>query len=86
MLWCETDRPVIIRNLTQTARELSLQAKLTQAGPLLLRFHGFPPKETVALKVNGVVYPVVSDPHGIVERVVDVPPPSSMGGPGRARL
>ena len=85
-LWCETDRPVILRNLTQTAREMSLQAKLAHAGPLCLRFHGFPPNETVALKVNGVVYTVAADAHGIVERVVDVPPSASMGGPGRARL
>ena len=35
--------PVIIRNLTHTAREMSLQAKLEQAGPLRLRFHGFAP-------------------------------------------
>ncbi len=82
-LWCETDRPVIIRNLTQSEHELSLQAKLADAGSLRLRFHGFTPHQKVALKVNGVVHALVADPHGLVERVVDVPAPSGTGGPGR---
>lgn len=85
-LWLETDCPAIIRNITQTEREISLQAKLAQAGPLRLCIHGYAPNQSVSLKVNGVVHSVVTDSSGRLERVVDVPPPSTMGGPGKARL
>jgi len=84
-VWLETDHPVIIRNLSYIDREISLQAKVVDGGLLRLRIHGYIPGQTVSLKVNGTAHNVVVGPEGIVEDVVDVPPPSGMGGPGRSK-
>lgn len=70
-LWFDCDRPAIIRNLSQTGREISCGVKLEAGGPIRLRFHGYNPGDSVILKVNGNATPVTVDKMGIVDCVVD---------------
>jgi len=83
--WLETDRPVILRNLLQTDHEITLQAKVAGGGQFRLRVHDLPPKQHVAIRVNGKAAIVIVDAHGIAERIVDLPSAGGQGGSGLAR-
>jgi len=84
--WIEADRPVILRNLVQGEREISLHAKVSGGGRLQLRFFGYVPKETIAVKINGRLLSGTVAPTGELECSVDLPPAPDMGGPGMARV
>ncbi|MHB9025986.1 MAG: MGH1-like glycoside hydrolase domain-containing protein [Armatimonadota bacterium] len=82
MTWIETDRPVILRNLLQTERELSLQVTLPTGGRLRLRVHGYAPGLHITLRVNGTAIPAVTNPRGIIDQTVEVNPLAKGGGGG----
>ncbi|HEY3378982.1 MAG TPA: trehalase family glycosidase [Armatimonadota bacterium] len=73
--WLEMDRPAILRNLVRHESEISCSVKLPGGGPIRLRFHGFAPEETVALKVNGIATTARANDAGVAECQVTLEPP-----------
>ncbi|HEY3416563.1 MAG TPA: trehalase family glycosidase [Armatimonadota bacterium] len=78
-LWIETDHPVILRNMLQTERELSVQVTMPTGGHLRLRFHGYTPGQALTLRVNGAAMPVTANNQGVIEQAVEVHPLSKGG-------
>lgn len=74
-LWVDWDTPAIMRNLTQTDREISCGIKLPGGGPIHLRFHGYEPGKHISIKVNGQVTRVIVNAQGIAECTVEVATP-----------
>ncbi len=82
--WLSVDRPAIIRNLSQTEREVSLQLRVAATqGRVTLHVHGFHPGQQVTMKVNGSLTKSSADHHGTVERTLALPLPTP-GVAGRA--
>jgi hypothetical protein len=82
--WWEADRPIILRNLYQTDKEVSFHAKVGDSAPVRLRFYGYQPGTQVSVRVNGQLYTVVANEDGVVDFQANIPPtPRPGGGPGR---
>ncbi|MHB9109715.1 MAG: MGH1-like glycoside hydrolase domain-containing protein [Armatimonadota bacterium] len=84
--WIETDRPVILRNISCGERDISLHAKIAGGGPLTLRFFGYAPGQEISVKVNGRLNTVTVSPTGELECSVELPPAPDVGGPGMSRV
>ena len=80
--WLETDRPAILRSLQQNEHEIILNAKIAGSGLLRLRVFGLTPKQRLSIQINGQAASVIVNAVGSATCIVDIPPASSMGGPG----